>query len=70
MVAGTTSQAAEVSLTEMTFAISRAGAVAAGWLSAAMTAVVVRANSTLNKVFMVFSPWWFDESILFFYRYG
>jgi hypothetical protein len=68
MVAGTTSQAVEVSVTEMTFAISRVEGVVAGLLSAAITAVVVRANSTLNKVFMVFPPSCFDESILFFYR--
>jgi hypothetical protein len=54
MVAGTTSHAVEVSDTKMTFAISRDGVVVAGLLSAAMTAVVVRANSTLNKVFMLF----------------
>jgi hypothetical protein len=55
MVAGTTSHAVEVSVTEMTLAISSAGDGVTGVLSAAITAVVVRANSTLDKVFMFFS---------------
>jgi hypothetical protein len=39
----------------MTLAISRAGDGVTGVPSAAITAVVVRANSTLDKVFMFFS---------------